>query len=85
MSKVIKNKQSLGNKPVKTEKEIGGQGFLKEPSNQCKKLLVDRTEEYIGIEQNDREERIDTVIEAAKKYLGVSSSESKAIFKWWIH
>lgn len=36
---------------------------------------------YIGIEQNDREERIDTVIEAAKKYLGISSSESKAIFK----
>lgn len=36
MSKVTKNKQSLGNKPVKTKKEIGGQGFLKEPSHQCK-------------------------------------------------
>lgn len=52
-------------------------------------MLVDRTNfiafickvVYVGIEQNDREERIDTVIEAAKKYLGISSSESKAILK----
>lgn len=36
---------------------------------------------YIGIEQNDREERINTVIEAAKKNLGISSSETRAIFE----
>lgn len=34
---------------------------------------------YIGLEQNDRKERVETIIEAAKEYLGISMSESKTI------